>query len=148
MRSTSGILSSSSNCRICWDSAGCETKSRSAARRKLRSSATAWKYCNCKCRSSVDDLRYLLQAGEALRAQVEDLLDLWYGFVASHPRRVYYFTRPDGTPDQAYLATVRRDFGQWVLDSCTRPYDQQWLASQYEIGLRHHRTKKNHTNGV
>lgn len=95
-----------------------------------------------------DDRRYLQQAGEVLRDQVEDILDLWYGFVASHPHLVYYFTRPDGTPDPAYLAAVRRRFGQWILDTCTRPYDQQWLDYQYEIGLRHHRTKKNQTDGV
>ncbi|HXF42236.1 MAG TPA: protoglobin domain-containing protein, partial [Pyrinomonadaceae bacterium] len=34
------------------------------------------------------------------------------------------------------------------IDLCTRPYDQQWLDYQYEIGLRHHSTKKNKTDNV
>ena len=29
-----------------------------------------------------------------------------------------------------------------------RPYDQDWLDYQYEVGLRHHRTKKNRTDDV
>ncbi|MER3486857.1 MAG: protogloblin ApPgb, partial [Chloroflexota bacterium] len=32
-----------------------------------------------------EDRRYLQLAGEVLRDQVEDILDLWYSFVASHP---------------------------------------------------------------
>ncbi len=32
-----------------------------------------------------EDEKYLRMAGEVLEDQVEDVLDLWYGFVASHP---------------------------------------------------------------
>jgi len=35
-----------------------------------------------------------------------------------------------------------------VEDTCTLPYDQDWLDYQHEIGLRHHRAKKNRTDGV
>lgn len=97
---------------------------------------------------TADDERYLRMAGDVLADQVEEILDLWYGFVGSHPHLVYYFTGPDGQPDAAYLAAVRRRFGQWILDTCRRPYDQDWLNYQHEIGLRHHRTKKNQTDGV
>ncbi len=31
---------------------------------------------------------------------------------------------------------------------CNRPYDQDWLNYQHEIGLRHHRNNKNQTDGV
>jgi hypothetical protein len=95
-----------------------------------------------------EDERYLRQAGDVLADQVEEILDLWYGFVGSHPHLLYYFAGPDGQPDQGYLEAVRRRFGQWILDTCRRPYDQEWLAYQHEIGLRHHRTKKNRTDGV
>lgn len=95
-----------------------------------------------------EDERYLRLAGDVLEDQIEDVLDLWYGFVGSHPHLVYYFTGPDGQPLGDYLAAVRRRFGQWILDTCRRPYDQAWLDYQNEIGLRHHRSKKNQTDGV
>lgn len=95
-----------------------------------------------------EDEKYLRMAGEVLQDQVEDVLDVWYGFVASHPHLVYYFTDGKGNPDAGYLNAVRRRFGQWILDTCNRPYDQTWLDYQQEIGLRHHRTKKNKTDGV
>ncbi len=95
-----------------------------------------------------EDVRYLRLAGEVLADQVDEILDLWYGFVGSHPHLLHYFSGPDGRPDQGYLARVRSRFGRWILDTCTRPYDQEWLAYAHEIGLRHHRTKKNQTDGV
>jgi len=95
-----------------------------------------------------EDERYLRMAGEVLRDQVEEVLDLWYGFVGSVPHLVYYFTGPDGQPLGDYLQAVRRRFGRWILDLCTRPHDRAWLDYQEEIGLRHHRAKKNRTDGV
>lgn len=95
-----------------------------------------------------EDEKYLRLAGDVLADQVEAVLDLWYGFVASHPHLVYYFSGPDGQPNADYLAAVRRRFGQWILDTCQRPYDQDWLSYQHEIGLRHHRAKKNQTDQV
>lgn len=95
-----------------------------------------------------EDERYLRLAGDVLDDQIEDVLDLWYGFVGSHPHLVYYFTGLDGQPIGDYLAAVRKRFGQWILDTCRRPYDQTWLNYQQEIGLRHHRSKKNLTDKV
>lgn len=95
-----------------------------------------------------EDERYLRMAGEVLADQVEDVLDVWYGFVAAHPHLVYYFSDGKGNPNSEYLAAVRKRFGQWILDTCNRPYDQAWLNYQHEVGLRHHRTKKNQTDGV
>ncbi len=97
---------------------------------------------------SPEDEKYLRMAGEVLSDQVEDVLDVWYGFVASHPHLLYYFTDGQGNPIMGYLEAVRRRFGQWILDTCNRPYDQTWLDYQQEIGLRHHRSKKNQTDGV
>jgi Protoglobin len=96
-----------------------------------------------------EDVRALRAAHDVLADQVEGVLDVWYGFVASNPHLVHYFTRrADGQPDEDYLARVRRRFGQWILDTTAADYDQAWLDYQYEIGLRHHRQKKNRTDEV
>ncbi|GIU81711.1 MAG: protogloblin ApPgb [Acidobacteria bacterium] len=97
---------------------------------------------------TAEDEQYLRMAGEVLADQIEDVLDLWYGFVGSHPHLVYYFTDGKGNANTEYLAAVRKRFGQWILDTCNRPYDKAWLDYAYEIGLRHHRTKKNKTDNV
>jgi len=44
------------------------------------------------------------------------------------------------------MAAVGKRFAQWVLDTARGEYDQAWLDYQYEIGLRHHRAKKNVTD--
>ncbi len=95
-----------------------------------------------------EDARYLRMAGEVLSDQVEALLDVWYSFVGSNPHLVYYFTDPQGNPIPDYLGRVRQRFGQWVRDLCRAEFDQAWLDYQHEIGLRHHRAKKNQTDGV
>lgn len=48
------------------------------------------------------------------------------------------------TPTTLRLSGKR--FGQWVIDTAQAKYDQAWLDYQYEIGLRHHRSKKNKTD--
>lgn len=96
-----------------------------------------------------EDVRYLRLAGEVLRDQIEDVLDLWYSWVGSNPHLVYYFgDRRTGRPIPEYLDAVRRRFGQWIRDLCEREFDREWLNYQLEIGLRHHRSKKNVTDGV
>ncbi|MEM1533703.1 MAG: protoglobin domain-containing protein, partial [Nitrososphaerota archaeon] len=73
----------------------------------------------------------------------------WYGWVGSNPHLVYYFgEKSSGKPIPEYLEAVRRRFGQWILDTCFRKFDREWLNYQYEIGLRHHKTKKNKTDNV
>lgn len=96
-----------------------------------------------------EDVKYLRMSRDVLEDQVEAVLDVWYGFVASHPHLVYYFGRKaDGQPDAQYLAAVRKRFGQWILDTASANYDQKWLDYQDEIGRRHHRTGKNRTDGA
>lgn len=51
-----------------------------------------------------------------------------------------------GKPDERYLERVRSRFEQWIVDTCEKPRDQDRLDYQYEIGLHHHRTKKNETD--
>ncbi len=96
-----------------------------------------------------EDIKHLRMSHDVLEDQVEAVLDVWYGFVASHPQLVYYFGRKaDGQPDAEYLAAVRKRFAQWILDTASARYDQKWLDYQHEIGRRHHRTGKNRTDGA
>lgn len=96
-----------------------------------------------------EDLHWLRVSHDVLEDQVEEILDVWYGFVGSHPHLLASFTSPsDGKPIGDYLAAVRRRFAQWILDTARAEYDQHWLDYQHEIGLRHHRAKKNRTDGV
>jgi len=94
------------------------------------------------------DEEALRMAGDVLEDQVEDVLDVWYGFVADHPHLLAYFSTPDGHPIQEYLDRVRERFGQWILDTCRRPYNQEWLDYQQEIALRHTPEKKNVTDNA
>ena len=95
-----------------------------------------------------DDLAALRRSGQVLAGRVEEILDVWYGFVGANPHLLAAFTGPDGQPDQAYLAAVRRRFGRWILDTARAEYDQAWLDYQQKIGLRHHRGGKNRTDGA
>ena len=94
------------------------------------------------------DERALRRAGEVLSPRIEEVLDLWYGYVGSQPHLVATFAGRDGAPDERYLSAVRARFGQWIRDLCARDRDERWLAYQHEIALRHHRAKKNETDGV
>ncbi|MEW5976706.1 MAG: protoglobin domain-containing protein [Acidobacteriota bacterium] len=95
-----------------------------------------------------EDKTYLRQAGEVLSDQIEEVLDLWYGFVGSHPHLLAQFHGKDGAPDDRYLKAVRLRFGQWIRDTCSANYDQKWLDYQQEIALRHTSARKNQTDGV
>jgi len=95
-----------------------------------------------------DDLAALRRSADLLGPRVEDILDVWYGFVGANPHLLAAFTGPDGQPDQGYLAAVRRRFGRWILDTARADHDQAWLDYQHEIGLRHHRRGKNRTDGA
>ncbi len=97
---------------------------------------------------TAEDEEYLRLAGEVLEDQTDEVLDLWYGFVGSHPHLIRYFADPDGQPDTEYLERVRERFKRWILDTCKRSYDQEWLDYQQEIALRHTRAKKNQTDGA
>lgn len=97
---------------------------------------------------TAEDERYLRMAGEVLEDQVERVLDIWYGFIAANDFLLHYFCGPDGKPIPKYLSSVRHRFGQWIRDTCNRPYNQEWLDYQSEIAARHHSEKKNETDHV
>jgi hypothetical protein len=95
-----------------------------------------------------DDRAALRRSGDVLAPRVEEILDVWYGFVGANPHLLAAFSNADGRPDQRYLDAVRRRFGQWILDTAAARYDQAWLDYQHEIGLRHTRRAKNRTDGA
>jgi hypothetical protein len=96
-----------------------------------------------------EDIRHLRRSRAILADQVEDMLDVWYGFVASAPELLVYFSdRDSGAADGAYLDAVRKRFARWILDTAAAEYDQAWLDYQYEIGRRHHLLAKNRTDGA
>lgn len=96
-----------------------------------------------------DDVKYLRASYDVVKDQVEAILDVWYGFIGSQPQLLASFTSTsDGKPLGDYLGAVRKRFGRWILDTARAEYDQAWLDYQHEIGLRHHRVKKNQTDRV
>lgn len=98
---------------------------------------------------SDEDVQQLRASLEIVRDHVEEILDVWYGFVGSQPHLLASFSaKTDGRPLADYLGAVRKRFGQWILDTARAQYDQQWLDYQHLIGLRHHRSGKNLTDGA
>ncbi len=96
-----------------------------------------------------DDVRALRMSYDVLADQTEQILDVWYGFIGSHPFLVQPFiSTEDGKPIKSYLDRVRQRFGQWILDTAKAEYDQRWLDYQFEIALRHYSTRKNATDSV
>jgi hypothetical protein len=96
-----------------------------------------------------DDVRALRQSSTILADQTDAILDVWYGFVGKTPQLLEAFVSPKSRePQGAYLEAVRKRFARWILDTAAADYDQAWLDYQHEIGLRHHRAKKNRTDGA
>jgi len=94
------------------------------------------------------DLAALRRSLDLLVPRVEEVLDVWYGFVGSQPHLLRHFSDAVGQPDGNYLARVRARFGQWIIDTARARFDEEWLAWQDEIGRRHHRVGKNRTDGA
>jgi len=94
-----------------------------------------------------EDMVYLRLSYDVLKDQAEELVTMWRGIISQHTHLAAYgFDRKTGKPDEEYGAAVGKRFAQWVLDTARAEYDQAWLDYQYEIGLRHHRAKKNQTD--
>jgi hypothetical protein len=96
---------------------------------------------------SEEDVVHLRLSEELLADHVDDLLKIWRGIILDHPHlRAYNEDPKTHQLDGSYTEAVGKRFGQWVLDTARAHYDQAWLDYQYEIGLRHHRSKKNKTD--
>jgi hypothetical protein len=98
---------------------------------------------------TADDEQSLLKAGEVLEGQTKQIVAHWRsGIIASIPNLARHSRTPAGEPLPKYLAQSNLRFEQWILDTCLRPYDQDWLNYQQEIALRHTSLKKNQADGV
>jgi hypothetical protein len=96
-----------------------------------------------------EDQRYLHLAGEVLTDQTEQIVRHWRsGIIASIPNLARHSRSPEGNALPEYLAASNRRFEQWIVDTCLRPHDQDWINYQQEIALRHTSTKKNKTDDV
>ena len=98
---------------------------------------------------SDEDIALLRRSRAILAPHVEEILDVWYGFVGANAHLLRSFTDPrTGAPIPEYLAGVRKRFAAWILDTADATHDQAWLDRQHAIGVRHHRTGKNRTDGA
>jgi hypothetical protein len=96
-----------------------------------------------------EDQRYLRLAGEVLEDQARQVVEHWRSrIIASIPNLARHSRSPEGNPLPDYLAASNLRFEQWILDTCLRPYDQDWINYQQEIALRHTMLKKNKVDGV
>lgn len=96
-----------------------------------------------------DDERYLRLAGEVLVDQTRQIVEHWRSrIIAGIPNLARHSRTPEGNPIPEYLAKSNLRFEQWILDTCLRPYDQDWIDYQQEIALRHMTPRKNQTDGV
>jgi hypothetical protein len=96
-----------------------------------------------------EDERYRRLAGEVLAGQTKQLVDHWRGgIIAGIPNLIRHSRTPDGHAIPEYQAKSGLRFEQWILDTCFRPHDLDWLNYQQEIALRHTSRKKNRIDGV
>jgi hypothetical protein len=96
-----------------------------------------------------EDERYLRMAGEVLGDQVEQIVHHWRSeIIASIPNLAGHSRALDGKALPEYLERSNARFRQWILDTCLRPYDQDWINYQQEIAIRHTSVKKNQVDGV
>ncbi len=105
-------------------------------------------YLRRTVRFTHDDKEYLEMAAEVLDGKLDEIVEVWYEFVADNDFLLAYFSTPGGEPIEEYLERVRPRFARWIEDTCLRRYDQQWLDYMHEIGRRHTRQKKNQTDQV
>jgi hypothetical protein len=98
---------------------------------------------------TVEDQGYLRMAGEVLADQTAQIVHRWRNeIIASIPHLARHSRTPGGQPIPEYLAASNLRFEQWILDTCLRPYDQDWINYQQEIAVRHTALKKNQVDGV
>jgi hypothetical protein len=96
-----------------------------------------------------DDERYLRLAGEVLADQTKQIVEHWRGgIIAGIPNLARHSRTSEGDPNPEYLASSNLRFQRWILHTCQRPYDQDWINYQQEIALRHTAAKKNKVDGA
>jgi hypothetical protein len=89
------------------------------------------------------DQQLLNRAGGLIGPRFEELIGHWFGQIGPWVHAT--FAGPDA---ERYGAVAGTRFGRGIVDCFVRQYDQEWLDYQHEIGLRHHRARKNETDHV
>ena len=98
---------------------------------------------------TADDEASIRLAGEVLSDQTKAVVDHWRRrIIAGIPHLAAHSKSPEGGALPEYAANSGARFEKWILDTCLRTYDQDWLNYQHEIARRHMRPKKNQTDGV
>jgi Protoglobin len=96
-----------------------------------------------------DDSIYLRLAGEVLAEQTKQIVDYWRNcIIANIPHLARHLRTPEGERIPKYVSNTGKRFEQWILDTCLRPYDQDWLDYQQEVARRHTSAMKNKVDGV
>jgi len=95
-----------------------------------------------------EDAQWLRAAGEAFTGYTQELVKTWREVIAAQPHLMKYALDFDGHKDERYSQRSGLRFEQWILDTCFRDYDQDWLNYQQEIALRHTSLKKNETDSA
>jgi hypothetical protein len=97
---------------------------------------------------SEEDARYLRLAREVLNNQTTRIVAHWRsGIIAGILSLTRHSRMPEDEAIPEYLAKSNLRFAQRILDTCLRPYDQDWPNYQQEIAARHTSIKKNKTDG-
>jgi hypothetical protein len=95
------------------------------------------------------DAEYLRLAGDVLQDQTKEIVTKWRSeIIASVPNLARHSRDLQGNPLPEYLSASNLRFEQWILDTCRRPYNQDWIDYQQEIARRHTCAGKNKTDKV
>ena len=95
------------------------------------------------------DVEYLRLAGDVLRDQTREIVSKWRSeIIAAIPNLARHSRDLNGNALPEYLAASNLRFEQWILDTCRRPYDQDWIDYQQEIARRHTSAGKNETDNA
>lgn len=96
-----------------------------------------------------EDEQYLRLAGQVLADQTAQVVEHWrVRIIGGIPQLSRHSRTPEGNAIPEYTAKSNLRFRQWILDTCMRPYDQDWINYQEEITRRHTSEKKNQVDGV
>jgi hypothetical protein len=96
-----------------------------------------------------EDEQYLRLAGQVLADQTAQVVAHWRGrIIGSIPQLARHSRTPEGDAIPEYMAKSNLRFRQWILDTCMRPYDEDWINYQEEIARRHTSEKKNQVDSV
>jgi hypothetical protein len=95
------------------------------------------------------DQHALRAAGAILAGQTQQIVHHWRSaIIAGIPHLARHSRSLLNQPLPEYLERSNRRFEQWIMDTCHRPYDQDWLNYQLEIAARHTSARKNQVDGV